>query len=164
MFKKLGPVMIATVAMAVLFTVPVEASGPPQCLGYPADWVGTDRNDSLWRDRMVDTNGDGVFVAVGKAGNDKFMLDQDHPVKDRETGEYWPQPPKTHLSYREYKACGWGGDDLFSGRWFVVDGGSDRDHASIEVCNPGDYIGISKVEITSVSVYDKPHPRRDINC
>ncbi len=48
---------------------------PPQCIGYPADWVGTDRNDSLWRDQMVDTNGDGVFVAVGKAGNDNSGAD-----------------------------------------------------------------------------------------
>ncbi len=161
--KKLG-VFLSAVAMATV-AVPsgVGAAKPPQCIGYPADWVGTDGNDALYRDQMVDKNRDGVFVAVGGNGNDQFQLSENTPVWDPIEGAWYSPTPKT-LALKEYKACGWGGDDLFVGRWFAVDGGGGRDAASLNMCHPGDALYVSKIEGVSVYIPERDRPERKLDC
>jgi hypothetical protein len=155
--KKLG-ILLGAVALA-LIGVPeaAQSATAKKCYNQgPVDWMGTDGDDTLYRDQIVDRNGDGKFIAIGGKGNDEFNLDQ---ASFMFTGGYGRPNPPLNSAIHSYLACGWAGRDHFSGPWHYVDGGSGEDFAQLRWCAFPRPIqnGIASKNMEALTVFN-PHP------
>lgn len=156
--RKLGIVWGAVALSLLAVPGPVQSATTKKCYNQgPVDWWGTDGNDTLYRDQIVDHNGDGRFIAVGGKGDDDFNLDQ---ASYMFTGSHGRPNPPLDPAIHSYLACGWAGNDRFHGPWNYIDGGSGNDFAQLRWCAfPQAWRnGVTSTKMEHVSVFN-PDPR-----
>jgi len=152
--KKLGIVLSAVAFSFMVAPESAQSAATTRCYNQgPVDWWGTDGNDTLYRDQVVDRNHDGRFIAVGGKGDDDFDLDQ---ASYMFTGSYGRPNPPLDPAIRAYVACGWAGNDRFHGPWNYVDGGAGRDFAQLRWCAFSDPArnGIASTNTEIVTVFN----------
>lgn len=112
-----------------------EANAANTCMGKAVDFVGTSKADIIGPSWEDDKNGDGWLVYAGGKGNDTFYNDLDGGSPD-------------HVI-----ACGYAGNDVFTGGWTKVDGGSGTDTARLATCW-FEHNAQNLLKMESVGLYD----------